>query len=97
MTPLLRVVDWPWALYRVTWTRTVSDETLVRWVVSTDGQIDDDCQDRWPSDHWVRYTAEEIGPVPCPRILPNRGMGGTRLEDTWALGERLGAAYQETP
>jgi hypothetical protein len=96
MTPLLRVTDWPWALYRVTWTRTNSDETFVRWVVSTDTTIDDDCQDRWPSDSWVRYTADEVALVKCPRVLPNRGLGGTRLEDTWALGLRLSAAYKET-
>lgn len=96
MTPLLRVVDWPWALYRVVWTRTVSDEQLVRWVVSTDSQIDDDCQDRWPSDRWVRYTADEVAMVKCPQVLPNHGLGGTRLEDTWALGERLAAALKDT-
>lgn len=90
-TPLKNVVDWDWALYKITWLHVAGDhdsDKRVMWVVAADSPYDE-CQDRWPSDYWVQFEFEYIASVSCPPRLPNNGMGGTRLVDCWDYGWKL--------
>lgn len=84
VTPLMRVSDWPWQLFRITWINTILNHRRVSWVVSTDTHVDTECQDRWPSDYWNRVEWEAVVVLPEPPRV--RSKWGIAHVDLWRHG-----------
>ena len=88
LTQLVPVKDWPWALYKITFGReTGPHDRLVKWLVTTDTQLDSDCQYRWPSSYYDMYEYEHITDVKEPPRVPSQY--GVQHVDCWKHGEDL--------
>lgn len=90
MTPLVPVSEWEWWLWRVTF-RTDFGQTRSMFVVSTEDFLDLEVQDRWPSEFFTSYTADQMSRCGAPRMLWCVARKCQYPEDPFTAGDREAA------